>query len=85
MISAMDMTARWMEHDEELIRGVRPDPQRFLPLTPAVFHIMLSLRAIGEGHGYGIMLEVELPDKRTAPISGQALCTVRFNECSSMA
>jgi DNA-binding PadR family transcriptional regulator len=35
-----------------------PDPQRFLPLTPAVFHIMLSL-AIGEGHGYGIMLEVE--------------------------
>jgi DNA-binding PadR family transcriptional regulator len=35
-----------------------PDPQSFLPLTPAVFHIMLSL-AIGEGHGYGIMLEVE--------------------------
>jgi len=29
-----------------------------LPLTPAVFHIMLAL-AGGEGHGYGIMLEVE--------------------------
>ena len=42
-----------------------PDPQSFLPLTPAVFHIMLSL-AIGEGHGYGIMLEVEQLDKRTA-------------------
>ena len=34
------------------------DPHRFLPLTPAVFHIMLAL-AGGEGHGYGIMLEVE--------------------------
>jgi len=36
----------------------RPDPQSLLPLTPAVFHIMLAL-AGGEGHGYGIMLEVE--------------------------
>ncbi len=34
------------------------DPDRFLPLTPAVFHIMLAL-AGGESHGYGIMLEVE--------------------------
>ena len=29
-----------------------------LPLTPAVFHIMLAL-AEGEAHGYGIMLEVD--------------------------
>jgi DNA-binding PadR family transcriptional regulator len=29
-----------------------------LPLTPAVFHIMLAL-ADGESHGYGIMLEVD--------------------------
>ncbi len=29
-----------------------------LPLTPAVFHIMLAL-ADGECHGYGVMLEVE--------------------------
>jgi DNA-binding PadR family transcriptional regulator len=35
-----------------------PDPRRMLPLTPAVFHIMLAL-AGGECHGYGIMLEVE--------------------------
>jgi DNA-binding PadR family transcriptional regulator len=35
-----------------------PDPHALLPLTPAVFHIMLAL-AGGEGHGYGIMLEVE--------------------------
>jgi len=35
-----------------------PDPHRLLPLTPAVFHIMLAL-AGGESHGYGIMLEVE--------------------------
>lgn len=34
-----------------------PDPQTWLPLTPAVFHILLAL-ADGERHGYGIMLEV---------------------------
>jgi DNA-binding PadR family transcriptional regulator len=35
-----------------------PDPRDLLPLTPAVFHIMLAL-AQRECHGYGIMLEVE--------------------------
>ena len=35
-----------------------PDPRTLLPLTPAVFHIMLAL-AGGECHGYAIMLEVE--------------------------
>ncbi len=35
-----------------------PDPRSLLPLTPAVFHIMLAL-AKRECHGYGIMLEVE--------------------------
>ena len=34
------------------------DPRELVPLTPAVFHIMLVL-ADGEAHGYGIMLEVE--------------------------
>ncbi len=29
-----------------------------LPLTPAVFHIMLALAEV-EAHGYGIMLEVD--------------------------
>jgi DNA-binding PadR family transcriptional regulator len=38
--------------------GEVPDPRSLLPLTPAVFHIMLAL-AEGECHGYGIMLEVE--------------------------
>jgi DNA-binding PadR family transcriptional regulator len=33
-------------------------PDSFLPLTPAVFHILLAL-ADGEKHGYAIMLEVE--------------------------
>ena len=33
-----------------------PDP--FIPLTPAVFNILLAL-ADGEKHGYAIMLEVE--------------------------
>lgn len=32
--------------------------QEQLPLTPAVFHILLAL-ADGEKHGYGIMQEVE--------------------------
>lgn len=33
------------------------DPEKFLPLTPAVFHILLAL-ADGERHGYAIMQEV---------------------------
>ena len=32
-------------------------PEELLPLTPAVFHILLAL-ADGERHGYGIMQEV---------------------------
>ncbi len=35
------------------------DPEALLPLTPAVFHILLAL-ADGERHGYGIMQEVTL-------------------------
>jgi len=34
-----------------------PDPESFLPLTPAVFHILLSL-IDSEKHGYGIMQSV---------------------------
>lgn len=37
-----------MDHDEV---------ERLLPLTPAVFHILLAL-AGGERHGYGIMREI---------------------------
>src|SRR4030095_9361647 len=33
------------------------DPERMLPLTAAVFHILLAL-ADGERHGYAIMREV---------------------------
>jgi len=36
----------------------KDDPEALLPLTPAVFHILLAL-AEGESHGYGIMREVE--------------------------
>jgi DNA-binding PadR family transcriptional regulator len=38
--------------------GDTHDPQELLPLTPAVFHILLAL-ANGEKHGYAIMQEVE--------------------------
>jgi len=34
------------------------DPKKLLPLTPAVFHILLAL-VDGERHGYGIMQEVK--------------------------
>ena len=34
-------------------------PEDMLPLTPAVFHILLAL-ADGEKHGYGIMQEVRM-------------------------
>jgi DNA-binding PadR family transcriptional regulator len=41
------------------------DPDDLLPLTPAIFHILLAL-ASGECHGYGIMQEVsELTDGQT--------------------
>src|SRR4029078_12926709 len=35
-----------------------PDPQSFVPLTPAIAHILLAL-AVQARHGYGIMQEVE--------------------------
>ncbi len=35
------------------------DPETLLPLTPAVFHILLAL-ADTERHGYGIMQEIAL-------------------------
>ncbi len=34
------------------------DPLALLPLTPALFHVLLSL-ADGEKHGYALMKEVE--------------------------
>ncbi len=36
---------------------MKHDVQRFLPLSPAIFHILLSL-AGEERHGYGIMQEI---------------------------
>ena len=38
------------------------NPEELLPLTPAVFNILLAL-ADGEKHGYGIMQEVEVNTK----------------------
>ena len=35
-----------------------PNPERFLPLTPAVFHILLAL-SDQERHGLGVMDDVE--------------------------
>jgi len=35
------------------------DPAEVLPLTPALFHVLLSL-ADGQKHGYAVLKEVEL-------------------------
>src|SRR5262249_59141716 len=43
---------------EEIMGRSAIEPADLLPLTPAVFHILLAL-ADGERHGYGIMQEVE--------------------------
>ena len=40
------------------MRRHAPDPADFLPLTPAIAHILLAL-ADEDRHGYAIMLEVE--------------------------
>ena len=37
--------------------SIDKDPEAMLPLTPAVFHILLAL-AGGERHGYSIMQEI---------------------------
>ena len=39
------------------MKNTERSPESMLPLTPAVFHILLAL-ADGERHGYGIMQEV---------------------------
>ena len=41
-----------------MAKAVTPQPSDLLPLTPAVFHILLAL-ADEEKHGYAIMKEVE--------------------------
>src|SRR3970282_1834957 len=46
-----------MSTSGDCMAKVAPDPESFLPLTPAAFHILLAL-ADGEKHGYGIMQEV---------------------------
>lgn len=39
-------------------KEIDPDPEALLPLTPAMFEILVAL-ADGERHGYAIMQEVE--------------------------
>ncbi|MBV9258988.1 MAG: helix-turn-helix transcriptional regulator, partial [Ktedonobacteraceae bacterium] len=46
------------------MRMDKRDPEEMLPLTPTVFHILLTL-AEGERHGYSIMQEI------TAQTGGQ--------------
>src|SRR5438067_48187 len=41
------------------MQNIQRDPETLLPLTPAVFHILLALVGC-DRHGYGIMQEVHL-------------------------
>jgi len=40
-------------------KSTDPDPEEMLPLSPAIFHILLAL-ADKDRHGYGIMQEVRI-------------------------
>ena len=42
----------------------KTDPESLLPLTPAVFHVLLSL-ADGDRHGYAIMQDVAESESST--------------------
>jgi DNA-binding PadR family transcriptional regulator len=44
-------------YQEDVMKNTKRDPEALLPLTPAVFHVLLAL-ADSERHGYGIMQEV---------------------------
>lgn len=48
------------------------DPQPYLPLTPAMFHVLVAL-ADGEKHGYAIMKEVELRTAGSVTLSAGTL------------
>ena len=47
-----------MAHHDTESDGKTRRPEDHLPLTPAVFHVLLAL-ADGDAHGYAIMKEVE--------------------------
>ncbi len=53
------------------------NPESFLPLTPAVFHVLLAL-ADGERHGYAIMQSVaETTDGRVSMGPGTLYGTIK--------
>ena len=55
----------------------RPAPEDLLPLTPAVFHILLTL-ADGERHGYAIMESVtQLTDGQVRMGAGTLYGTIK--------
>jgi DNA-binding MarR family transcriptional regulator len=44
-------------YSRTMAKDLRPDPESFLPLPPAVFHILVAV-ADQERHGYAIMQDV---------------------------
>ena len=56
------------------LRQTRASPDAHLPLTPATFHILLSL-SDGERHGYAIMSEVRDRTRGTVKLGPGTLYT----------
>jgi DNA-binding PadR family transcriptional regulator len=57
-ISSMDISMQIVLEQEQAMQEMQQKPEALLPLTPAVFHILLALVG-SDRHGYGIMQEVQ--------------------------
>jgi DNA-binding PadR family transcriptional regulator len=57
-ISPLDIVRLDVKGDSQVVKSSAREAKSFLPLTPAMFQILLAL-ADGERHGYSIMQEVE--------------------------
>lgn len=57
-MTTLDVSNRSAAHFPNCMTKPVHNPETDLPLSPAVFHILLAL-ASGERHGYGIMREID--------------------------
>jgi DNA-binding PadR family transcriptional regulator len=57
------------------VTHTRFDPDDYLPLTPAMFQVLLAL-ADGDKHGYAILKEIERRTEGTVRLSAATLYTV---------
>jgi DNA-binding MarR family transcriptional regulator len=67
-MSSYDISWRAMGNDTNGHASASRRPEAYLPLTPALFHVLLSL-ADGEKHGYAILKEVAERTRGTVELS----------------